>query len=910
MNLRKSLFLLLISVATLHISAFAQRDSVPLNIIILKTAKLTNDHPTEKVYLHFDKPYYGIGDTIWFKAYATIDLHLLTPLSKILFVDITDDHNQLIDEVKLHLVNGMADCYLPLLPSYYKGGNYHIRAYTKWMRNFDQSYFFNKMIPIGNSQDGQVLPRISFKNVITEKVSKINATIVYKDQDGLPYSGKKVSWKVGTDDATIAKGKGETNQAGALSISFTNEKGADLSTNNISTEITVDDKKKNVTRVFPIEVTPPGGDVQLFPEGGNLINGIRSRVAIKAVKPDGLGIDAKGTIVDNAGATIADFTTQHLGMGVFAILPEAGKSYKANITFADGTQSSYDLPGARGEGINLSVNNNKADSLGIKIAANDVFFQKNQNKTFYVIAQSNGVVCYAAQTVLKSQSYSANIPKTKFPTGVVQVTVFSSKGSPMSERVAFIQNNDQLNLSLKSDLATYKRRQKVKMVVSAKNKNLPAEGDFSVSVIDETLVPNDDNDETTILSQTLLTSDLKGYIEKPNYYFGHPDEKTNADLDVLMLTQGYRRFSYKSLIADKNPPISFLPEQGIEITGTLRTNTGIPVAKGNVRMFIPDKGFSTRTVTDMNGTFRFSNVILSDSSKVTLNARDNASGNSLVLTVDGILQPPSTQYINLTGGMANIDSTIHTYLQNNKRQQNAKHEIKEVVITSTVAVKKPSHNDYATLSGLSMEPDHTIQGSRFQGCPVFVDCLVAEGMGITADNGNLYVTRDFMGGKKTPMAIFVNGMSVDYNYLMNVDATMVESAEVFFTDGLSNINRTSNTKGVVEVNVRKVPKGEKITKDQLMDLMGKTSVVDFIPGGYNLTRQFYSPKYDTPTAGSTIGIDLRSTVYWNPVIITDKDGNASFEFYNADGVGPHKAIIEGIDKDGNIGRFVYHYKVQ
>jgi hypothetical protein len=908
MNLRKFLFLLLIAITITHFSAFAQRDSIPLTTIIAKTSKLTNDHPTEKVYLHFDKPYYAINDTIWFKAYVTIDLHQLTTLSKILYVDMSNEQNQLIDEVKLKLINGTASCYIPLSPEFAKRGNYHIRAYTRWMRNADQAYFFNRTISVGSTDQQQVIPHIFFKNSITEKTAKINAVIVYKDQDGKPFGNKKVSWKAVNDDGTISKGKGETNENGILNINFSSDKPAELTSSSLSTELAVEEKTI-VTKSFPIELTPAGIDVQFFPEGGVLINGIRSRVAFKAVKPDGLGIEAKGTVTDNAGTVVAEFSSQHFGMGVFVITPENNKTYKVNITFSDGSKNSYDLPNVRAEGINLSVNNNNPDSLSIKITANDGFFQKNQNKTFYVIGQSGGIVCYAAQTVLKNTTYSATIPKSKFPTGIVQMTVFSSKGSPLSERIAFIQNHDQLSLSLKSDLATYSRRQKVRMLVSAKNKTLPAEGSFSVSVTNESVVPADDNDGSTILSHLLLTSDLKGYIEKPNYYFNHPDDKSNADLDVLMLTQGYRRFSYKNIIADKNPPVAFLPEQGIDISGTLRNNTGLPVAKGNVRMFIPDKGYSTQTITDMSGNFRFANVIVSDSSKVSVNARDNANGNSLVLNIDGIIAPPSTQYINPVGGITNIDSTLQPYLQNNKKQFNTIHSIKEVVIKSTNVVKKPSHSDYSTLSGLSMEADHTIKGEQFKGCTVFTSCLGTAALGVTFEDNNFYVLRDFNSGKKVPMAIYVNGMPVDYSYLMNVDPNMVESVEVFFKDGLSSINRTTGTNGVLVVNTKKIPKGEKISKEQLMELLPKNNVVEFTPGGYNATRLFYSPRYDNP-AGNTGGVDLRSTIYWNPDVITDKSGNASFEFFNSDGTGTYRAIIEGIDKDGNIGRYVYHYKVQ
>ena len=145
----------------------------------------------EKVFLHFDKPYYALGDTIWVKAYVTIDLHVPSSLSKIMYIDFTDEQNVLVAELKLQLINGTANSFLPLPAKDLKPGNYHVRAYTRWMRNFDQDYFFNKTISIGSSQSEQVIPRIAFKNTITDKISKINASVIYKDQDGKPYANIK-----------------------------------------------------------------------------------------------------------------------------------------------------------------------------------------------------------------------------------------------------------------------------------------------------------------------------------------------------------------------------------------------------------------------------------------------------------------------------------------------------------------------------------------------------------------------------------------------------------------------------------------------------------------------------------------------------------------------------------------------
>src|SRR5690606_27302358 len=105
-------------------------------------------------------------------------------------------------------------------------------------------------------------------------------------------------------------------------------------------------------------------------------------------------------------------------------------------------------------------------------------------------------------------------------------------------------------------------------------------------------VPVNEDSETTILSNLLLSSDLEGYIEKPNYYFNNVNTKKLENLDILLMTQGYRRFIYKDIIADKFPNITYYPEQGIDISGTVRKSSGMPLENGRLLLQIPDKHYS------------------------------------------------------------------------------------------------------------------------------------------------------------------------------------------------------------------------------------------------------------------------------------------------------------------------------
>jgi hypothetical protein len=904
MNVKKTaLFLLLIT--TSLTSAFAQRDTVSLNTVLTKTVKYATNFPIEKVYLHLDKPYYAATDTIWFKAYVTMDKHQPSGLSNIVYVDIANSQDSIVQELKLPVINGLANGNIILSAAAYKEGNYHLRAYTNWMRNSDPDYFFNKNIVIGNPVDNAVSTNISFNATMVDKRIKINAGITFKEAGEVALANKKVTWTAtAVNGDEIGKGKGTTNTNGVFNLEFAGDN-ASIQSGMLTTVIDTGTRKA-VIKTFPLKTAAGIKDVQFFPEGGDLITGVRSKVAFKAIGTNGLGLDVKGSITDNTGAEVAVLTSQHLGMGVFALLPEEGKTYKASITFPDGSKATYDMPRIRPTGINMSLFNTDPTNLTLKISANTSYFTNNQNKPYYVIAQNGGTIFFAAQTTLENQIYSATIPKSKFPTGIIQFTLFTGTGVPVSERIVFIQNNDMLNLSLTSDKKIYNTRQNVKIAVSAKNKALPVVGNFSVSVIDESKVPFDEDSETTILSNLLLISDLKGYIEKPNYYFLAKNVKAAEDLDVLMLTQGYRRISYPNIIAGKYPQIFLLPEQqGLEISGMLRNNTGMPISKGNLLLQMPGKA-TVETLTDMVGNFKFSKLAFKDSSQVTITARNNPLSKNMVITVNGDTYQPATKNNYMYDEIANIDSTFKPYLAVSKKVYESQHILKEVVIKSTV-YKKPLHRDWPGLTGLPAQADQTIGAEILKGCPSLLTCLPSMVLGITADNNLFYLMRNYNSGNKMPIQIYLDGKPVDASNLSTIRGDDVESVELYKTDGLSGANKMNGTSGLLLVNMRKINK-TKISFAQMQDMIPKPYEVTFTANGYSIAREFYSPKYIVGKPAG--GPDFRTTVYWNPKVVTDKTGAASFDFFNADGRGTYRATIEGIDADGNLGRYVLRYTVK
>ena len=886
-------------------AAFSQQDTTILNNIISKTKKLTELYPIEKVYLHFDKPYYSVADTIWFKAYLTAEQNMPSTLSKIVYVDVMNSQDSLVQSLKFPVTNSVAFGNLPIDPINFKQGNYYVRAYTLWMINFNPNYFFSKTIPIGQAIDKELLTYFTYTTTQDDKGQTISAKIQYKNADNIPYANKSVTWRVESDYDVVSKGKGTTDQNGILNVSISPKKNVVITKGTLITDLNTVDKDL-LSSVFPLKPKAGENDLQFFPEGGDIIKGIPTQVAFKAVKPNGLGVDLTGTITDNDGNQVSEITSTHLGMGSFFINADGTKSYKANVKFKDGTSKSYNIPKAVESGISVQVTNSTKSDINLKLVANDSYFLQNKGKPHFIVAQSGNIIYYAAQTLLQSQVTATKIPKNKFPSGIVQITLFSSTGEPISERLTFVHHKDALNLAIQTDLPSYKPRQKVKMTVLAKDSLQKIAGNFSVSVVDEQKVPVDENGETTILSSLLLSADLQGYIEKPNYYFNKLSDKKTADLDILMLTQGYRRFSYKDVLLNKYPAVSYLPEQGMNITGTLRDRTGMPVRKAPLRLTVPGRTFSAEAITNPTGIFNFQNLNFPDSSQVVVSAKYGANGSNLMIMVDQAPAPAIAVNREMPDEVQNIDSTMSSYLTNSRKQYSYLRQLKEVVIKAA-PIKKVSHSDYSALSGLSMMPDHLIDGERFKGCNDLLTCLKTMAMGLTFEDNNFYISRDFNAGRKIPVQTFIAGSPVDLFSISSINMSEIESIEIFLKDELGTVNRLYGTSGVISINL-KVVKKVKMSMEDLKKMLPQNNIVTINPKGYSKQREFYSPRYANTAVTNK---DLRTTIYWNPRIYTDPTtGAVSFEFFNAADKGTFRAVVEGIDKNGNIGRFVYRYTVK
>ena len=895
------LFCLVIG-GTLHAQ---ERASIPINTVVDRVQKYFNVYPVEKVHLHFDKPYYAVGDTLWFKTYLQQNLFEYSS-SKIVYVEMLNSRDSLIQTLRIPLKNNAGQGQLVLDPQFINQDNYRFRAYTKWMANFDQAYFYNKVLPIGDAINKKLGAELKFEPVSDKKTKAI---FQFRDREGNLLGRRKITWEATDGWDPFSKGKEETDDMGRVTLNLSIKDTAYLKKGQLHVTIDGDKTGPDLVGTYALKHALWDADVQFFPEGGDLLAGVPKKIAFKAVSSTGKGLKVSGRILDSKKQEIVSFSDIAFGMGYVDFLPVAGESYQAEVTFDNGEQRSFALPAVQAEGINVVLHQEDEQAFQVGLVANDDFYAKHANQAYYVLGQSNGHLVYAAQATLKNSSILVTIPKNKLPNGILQLSIMQPDGKLLSERLLFNRSQPLLAIGVKTDKPTYARKEAVKLSLDVAVPDSLA-STYSIAVTDERKVPYNDDKELGILSDYLLTSDLKGYVEQPNYYFNEAHENRKDALNALLMTQGFRRFVYEDLLAEKYPQVQFMPEQGISLSGILRLNTGRPQPNGGLLLSIPSRNIRKDAYTDAQGRFSFDNLVFPDSSKVTINARGNDNFRNLVINMDQTFFPGIDDGgIYANDNEQHIDQAMKAYLDNSKKEYRTSFLIDEVEVTG-VQRKLVTSKEFSSLSGLSM-PEHRIEGERLSGCNVLTMCLSTLLTGITYDNQSLkyYITRNYNQGSRVPVQFFLDGMPIDEQSLNSIIPSDIEAIEIFMRDELGTVSRIYQNDGVVSIMTKKKQQNNqpRMSLAEIESMLPKTNVIEMTPLGYVKERQFYSPKYDSPDSKNTN--DYRTTIYWNPDVRLDKSGHVDLNFYNGDGSGRYKVIVEGQDASGVPGRSVYYYEV-
>ncbi len=808
----------------------------------------------EKVHLHFDKPYYSLGDTIWMKAYVVNENNELSFSSRLLYADLVNDKDSVKTSLRLPLTSGLAWGAITLSDTLLKAGNYHIRAYTGLMRNFGEDYYFDKAIKIGNA-----LPPVTSTGVLSSLKAK-----------SAPKEEMQVT-RVKNDQAGIS--------------------------------------------------------VQFFPEGGGLVNDLISKVAFKAVGPDGMSREITGYLVDKDNQQIATFQSEHAGMGTFTMQPVAGNTYTAVIKPANGEEKRIELPKATDQGYGLTVRQNE-NNIMVSIQASNALLNKGE---ITLVAQANNAVLYTAKTELTRTGVTASIPKNRFPEGIVQFTLFTPDYKPVAERLVFIRDaGKHLKVTLIPDKKEYKQRNRVYLNLAVTDQDgKPVSGSFSLAVTDEGKVPYTEADEKTIFSNLLLTSDLKGYIEHPNYYFTDINPDKDKQLDNLLLTQGWRRFVWNDLLTNTFPAITYRAEKGRGVTGRIVTDKGKPVLNAKVTLLVnAGGGVILDTVADAEGRFIF-DFPFSQGTTYNVTATDAKKSTDLKIEIDKQQTAEQLSFKHLPDEQPANDD-FDTYLNNSKKRFD---EMKRYgLLGGGIVLKEVKINEYQKaldIKAIAVQHSQNLAGAgNADQVITFVDLVSANGHLMQSLNGRVpgvFFTTDSKTGKvepfnlaaygadnnPSPMTLVVDGIEQDPIFYDMIDVDDISSIEIlrgasaalYGLHGAAGVFIVTTKKGDVDY--------ASYTADRQHPRYTKpTGLKTYtFKGGYDYRREFYSPNYDNPKTDTQMA-DLRSTIYWNPNIITDEKGKATINFFNADGTGDYKVIAEGLDRQGNLGRQLYRYTVK
>ena len=321
--------------------------------IIAQLEIFKNDYPQEKVHLHLDRPFYSVGDTIYFKAYlVNAENNYPEETSKLLYVDLASERGDIISTILLPMEDGITWGNLQLDDSLQEG-NYHLRAYTNWMRNFDEAFYFDEVISIGNALSSDIKMDVAF--AFDTLGSKVNgASILYTSLKDKSRQAGEVSYKILLQNKEVSKGSGSTNAAGKMDIDITAlQKGVAY-----TLQTTIKTGKRSIaTKSTSFTLPTSSHSVQFFPEGGAMISGISCRIGFKVLNANGPGSDLTGEVKDEKGNTVINFKADFAGMGSFIFTPLHGHTYHAGIHYPGGAKEDINLPPASESGYAIFADN-------------------------------------------------------------------------------------------------------------------------------------------------------------------------------------------------------------------------------------------------------------------------------------------------------------------------------------------------------------------------------------------------------------------------------------------------------------------------------------------------------------------------------------------------------------------------
>ncbi len=592
----------------------------------------------------------------------------------------------------------------------------------------------------------------------------------------------------------------------------------------------------------------PGSiDLKFFPEGGTLIPGIMTTIAFKAIDANGKGFDIHGKITDEENSLITTFQSIRNGMGVFPLIAQANKSYYAVLP--NGEKFALPLPAE--QALSLAVSNLNENRVLVRIRSGN----ENKSSSAYLLAHSRGSIHFAESVNLEAPHTDIAISKNELPEGVVQLTLFNAEGIPQSERMVFIRKDRGVAVTISSDKSNYQPRDSIFLDVEVKDRDgYLVQTSLSVSITDAAFVSANSTSEN-IYTQLLLQSDLKGYVEQPGWYFDSVSTQKIYALDLVMLTHGWSRYQWNKMPPPSSEPLAYQAEKGITLEGQITANNK-PVINAPFIMMIPqsEKNEINLYETDSLGQFRVHGLDFYDTTRISwrISQQKRMVQRAGITLKTGKYAPPVTDNGAPYQTIEEFKNELSQKLLDRYLKTGVWNLENSILLEEVVIKSKRIETVAAGPEGKAVKPDSVDISSRIS---------------------TSQFVRRYAG--KPPLSVTINGYVEPGDPYIALSTVPIEDVQQVLVFG--NIHHGYH--------VVLWKKNSTLPLDQ--------ATIRKKAGGYHVVREFYHPRYG-PSDISFSKPDNRMTLYWNPTLRTDQDGNAIIRFYNTDSTKRLLVVVEGI----------------
>lgn len=632
----------------------------------------------------------------------------------------------------------------------------------------------------------------------------------------------------------------------------------------------------------------PGTKLSFFPEGGNLVAGMENNIAFKAVDGNGLPVTVKGTVQNSKGEEVASISDYHDGMGVFLLNPVAGEKYTAVLGTAK-----FPLPDAVAKGIAVSlIPHPKGNFFEIHEQPGDIDFT-----VAYMIGQMQHHVVFRQEFKAASSSLQGVINTEHLRSGILQVTFFNRNGMPLAERLCFINNKEYLQpAQLVEDTLNTDVHAKNKFRIVLKD---TVQGNLSVSITDAAYEPA--FRENNILTGLLLTSDIKGYVHNPAYYFSSDDDSVKTAADLLMMTNGWRRFSWQEL--PKLVPAVIATPAYITLAGraTLRGTNRSFSDKSLLLMITGITNKRSRSTqmlqTDKEGNFRVDSMLFFDKNRLLFSDVRGKKSQYIDVTLNDSLNKPylfpgfsawPAERI-MEASRARWQMDYDAILKENGQMLEG--------VTIKVQKKTPAEiidEKYTTgmFSGDAVKFIDLVNSDEALTYQNIFDYLQfrVNGLQVSTDGVDYTITyrqspsMSSMGN--IPMVLYLDEIETDASVIATIPANQIALVKVYNSFAASTGNGAG---GVLSIYTKK---GEDYGKSGSYGNL-------VIYNGYTVSKQFYSPDYSVKKESDRP--DNRITLEWRPsIFVNNVNARIPVSFYNNDRTKKFKVVVEGMTNAGKL----------